>query len=71
MPFWTINCFNLQQEIPKNYLDCGKISLKIRVAYFMLIKNSNKFQDSPIAKSTQINEILQVSTKLKITMEFD
>jgi len=71
MPFQTINCFNLQQEISKNYPGCSKISLKIRVAFFILLKISNKFQDIPIARNTQIDEIFQKSTKLKVTMEFD
>jgi len=37
----------------------------------MLIKSSNKFLDILIARSAQIDEILQVPVKLKIMMEFD
>jgi len=59
MPFWTINLFNLQREIPKNYPDCGKILLKIILACFGLIKLSNKFCGVLIVKSIKIDKILQ------------
>jgi len=70
MPFQTINRFNLQRKIPRNYLGCGKISLKIRVASFMLIKVSKKFQDIPIARSIETNKILQDLEKLKLVLRF-
>jgi len=38
MPLQTVNCFNFQREIPRNYLGWGKISLKIRIDFFYVNK---------------------------------
>jgi len=69
MPFQIVNYFNFQQEVPRNYLGCSKISLKIIIVYFILIKVSNKFQNIPIARNIQTDEIFQVPAKLKVTMK--
>ena len=65
MPFRTVNYPNLRWESPKNSPGDGKISLKIRIASFMLISFLNKFQVIPIVKSAQTCKIPQQLAKFK------
>jgi len=66
-----INSQFLQWKIHGNYSGCGKILLKIRIDYFMLIIRSNKFQVILIVGSIKIKKILFESTKLKIIRGVD
>jgi len=54
--FWIVNCQIPRREIPKNFPENGKISLKIRIAFFMLIMCHEKFHGILIIRSTRIHK---------------
>jgi len=55
----------------ENNPGCDKISLKISVASFMLIMQSNKFQDILIVGSIKIKKIFPKPAKLNINCGVD
>jgi len=65
MPFQTVLYLNLQWEIPRNYLDCSKISLKIRLECFALIKSFKKFCSIPIVWSIKTVTKFSIINKIK------
>jgi hypothetical protein len=69
--FRAVNRQFLRWEIQGNYPECGKISLKISIAYFMLITRYNKFQDILIVGSIKIKKILPEPANLKFKYGVD
>jgi len=69
--FRVVNRQKPRWKIHDNYPMCGKISLKISTAFFMLIMRFEKFHGILIVGSIKIKKILPKPAKLKIIRKVD
>jgi len=64
MTLEIVNCLKQWWKIPRSYSYCGKISLKIRINYVVIITWFDKFQSISIPTSTQTNNFLKFRSNL-------